>query len=112
MSDALVVLVVLAGGTYVLKSAGPLVLGGRRLPSSLQTLVDLLPAALLASLTLVSTFSDGEQLVMDARVVGLAVAKQAVTDGVATSTDVDALEERLNAYRWEPRYPEVLRAGD
>ena len=45
-------------------------------------------------------------------IVGLAVAKQAVNDGVATFTDVDALEERLNAYRWEPRYPEVLKAGD
>ena len=45
-------------------------------------------------------------------VVGLAVAKQAVADGVATVTDVGALEERLNAYRWRPRYPEVLKAGD
>jgi malic enzyme len=45
-------------------------------------------------------------------IVGLAVAKQAVADGVATFTDVDALEERINEYRWEPRYPEVLKAGD
>lgn len=74
MSDSLAVLVVLATGTYVMKSAGPLVLGGRRLPPSAQSLVDLLPAALLASLTLVSTFSVGERLVLDARMVGLTVA--------------------------------------
>jgi malate dehydrogenase (oxaloacetate-decarboxylating) len=45
-------------------------------------------------------------------IVGLAVAKQAVADGVATFTDVDALQQRINEYRWEPRYPEVLKAGD
>jgi malate dehydrogenase (oxaloacetate-decarboxylating) len=45
-------------------------------------------------------------------IVGLAVAKQALTDGVATVTDVDALEQRISEYRWKPRYPEVLKAGD
>lgn len=74
MSDAAIVLVVLAVGTYMLKSAGPLVLGERRLPSTVQQLVDLLPAALLASLAAVSTLSDGRTLVVDARVVGLVVA--------------------------------------
>ncbi|BAN04484.1 AzlD domain-containing protein [Ilumatobacter coccineus] len=74
MSDAAIVLLVMTAGTYVLKSAGPLVLGTRRLPASVQQLVDLLPAALLASLALVSTLGDGQRLVVDARVVGLAVA--------------------------------------
>lgn len=74
MSDAAIVLFVMAGGTYALKSAGPLVLGSRRLPASVQQLVDLLPAALLASLALVSTLGDGQRLVVDARVVGLVVA--------------------------------------
>lgn len=74
MSDASVVLVVLALGTYVLKSAGPLLLGARRLPSGIQGIVDLLPAALLASLALVSTVGDGRSVVLDARVVGLVVA--------------------------------------
>jgi malate dehydrogenase (oxaloacetate-decarboxylating) len=44
--------------------------------------------------------------------VGLAVAKQAVADGVATFTDVDALEQRINEYRWKPEYPEILKEGD
>ena len=45
----IVTIIVLATGTFVLKSAGPLVLGQRVLPTSVQAIVDLLPAALLAS---------------------------------------------------------------
>ncbi|MFT4659263.1 MAG: putative membrane protein [Candidatus Aldehydirespiratoraceae bacterium] len=74
MSDALIVMVVLAIGTYLLKSAGPLLLGDRWLPSRLQSVVDLLPAALLASLAVVSTVSAGASIVIDARIVGLMVA--------------------------------------
>ena len=74
MSDALIVLVILAAGTYVFKAAGPLVLGDRRLPVRVQSLVDLLPAALLASLAIVSTVGDGRAIVLDARLVGLIVA--------------------------------------
>jgi malic enzyme len=41
-------------------------------------------------------------------IVGLAVAKQAVADGVATFTDADALEDRIANYRWRPEYPEII----
>ena len=74
MSDATVVLVVMTVGTFALKSAGPLVLGDRSLPLRLQHVVDLLPAALLAALAVVSTVGDGREIVIDARVVGLVVA--------------------------------------
>jgi branched-subunit amino acid transport protein len=74
VSDATVVLVVMTVGTFALKSAGPLVLGERPLPLRLQQVVDLLPAALLAALAVVSTVGDGREIVMDARVVGLVVA--------------------------------------
>lgn len=74
MSDALIVLVALASGTFLLKSAGPLLLGSRRLPNGVQSVVDLLPAALLASLAIVSTIGDQRSLVLDARVAGLVVA--------------------------------------
>ncbi len=40
--------------------------------------------------------------------VGLAVARQAVADGVADVSE-DELEERVEAYRWKPRYPEIVR---
>ncbi len=74
MSDAVIVLVVLAAGSYVLKAAGPVVLGDRELPAALQSTVDLLPAALLAALALVSTAGDGQSIVIDARLVGMVVA--------------------------------------
>ncbi len=74
MSDATVVLIVMALGTYALKAAGPLVLGDRALPLRLQHVVGLLPAALLAALAIVSTVGDGRAIVIDARIVGLLVA--------------------------------------
>jgi hypothetical protein len=78
MSDVMIVLVVLASGTFLLKAAAPLLLGARRLPIGVQAVVDLLPAALLASLAVVSTLGDGRSIVLDARVVGLVVAAVAL----------------------------------
>ena len=74
MSDATLVLILMTLGTFALKSAGPLVLGDRALPLRVQQLVDLLPAALLAALAIVSTVGDGRAIVLDARAVGLLVA--------------------------------------
>ena len=79
MSTAVVVLVALAAGTYLLKAAGPLLLGGdRRLAPWLDRLAVLLPAPLLAALVMTSTVASGKDLVVDARVVGLAVAALAL----------------------------------
>lgn len=74
MSDATVVLIVMASGTFALKSAGPLLLGDRPLPARPRRVVELLPAALLAALAVVSTFGDGASLVLDARAAGLLAA--------------------------------------
>ena len=74
MSDATVVLIVMMVGTFALKSAGPLVLGDRSLPVRVQYVVDLLPAALLAALAVVSTVGNGREIIIDARLVGLVVA--------------------------------------
>jgi branched-subunit amino acid transport protein len=74
VSDATIVLIVMTVGTFALKSAGPLVLGDRELPLRVQQVVDLLPAALLAALTIVSTVGDGRAIAIDARLVGLVVA--------------------------------------
>ena len=40
--------------------------------------------------------------------VGLAVAKQAINDGVAAPMSDSQLAEALEAYRWIPRYPEII----
>ncbi len=74
MSDATIVLIVMTVGTFAMKSAGPLVLGARSLPRGVERVVDLLPAALLAALAIVSTVGDGRSIEIDARLVGLVVA--------------------------------------
>lgn len=75
---ATVVLVGLAMGTYALKSAVPLLVGGRELPETLQRAANLLPAALLAALVVVSAVADDAKLVVDERLVGLGAAAVAL----------------------------------
>jgi branched-subunit amino acid transport protein len=67
-------ILLLGAGTFVLKAAGPVLLGGRKLPSLLDRFVAVLPAALLAALVAVQTVGDGPRVVLDARVAGVAVA--------------------------------------
>lgn len=74
MSTTLVVLVGLSLGTYVFKAAGPLLLGSRRLPPTVERLANRVPAALLAALVVVSTIASGDEIVLDARLAGVAVA--------------------------------------
>jgi malate dehydrogenase (oxaloacetate-decarboxylating) len=40
--------------------------------------------------------------------VALAVALQAIEDGVARKTDAGSLQSRLDEYRWRPAYPEIV----
>ena len=78
-ADPVVVLAVLAGGTYVLKATGPVLLGGdRRLPTWLEQAALLLPAPLLAALVVTSSVVDERTLMVDARLVGLAAAAVAL----------------------------------
>ncbi len=74
MSAAWTVVAVLGAGTYLLKAAGPLLIGGRRLPPVVERLADLAPAALLAALVASSVATSGSDLAVDARLAGLAVA--------------------------------------
>jgi branched-subunit amino acid transport protein len=67
-------ILLLGVGTFVLKAAGPVLLGGRKLPALLDRFVAVLPAALLAALVAVQTFGDGPRLVLDARAAGVAAA--------------------------------------
>ncbi len=74
MSTALVVILGLGAGTYVLKAAGPLLLGGRRLPAGVEHIAQQFPAALLASLVVVSTLAADRSVVVDARLAGVVAA--------------------------------------
>ncbi len=78
MTDAWLVVAVVGVGTIVIKAAGPVVLGGRPLPPRLGGVVALLAPALLAALVATATLGTGQQLVVDARVIGLAVAAVAL----------------------------------
>lgn len=73
-------LAVLAIGlaTMVIKSAGPVVLGGRPMPSRLAGVVALLAPALLMALVATATFARGQALVLDARAIGVGAAAVAV----------------------------------
>ena len=78
MTAVWVLIAALALATAALKLAGPLTLGGRPLPTSVLTIVELLASALLAALVVVETFGQGKSLVLDARVLGAAFAAVAV----------------------------------
>jgi branched-subunit amino acid transport protein len=71
---ATLVLVGLAACTYGLKSAAPLLLGGRTLPAGVAKLADLMPAALLAALVAVSVVARDGGVVVDERLLGLGAA--------------------------------------
>jgi uncharacterized membrane protein len=74
MSDAWLVVATVGVGTILIKAAGPVLLGGRPLPARVHGVVALLAPALLAALVATAGLSQGQQLVLDARVIGLAAA--------------------------------------
>ena len=69
----------LAVATTVLKLLGPLLLGGRPLPSGAVAIVALLASALLAALVVVETFGKGQSLTLDPRAPGVLFAAVAMT---------------------------------
>jgi branched-subunit amino acid transport protein len=64
--------------TIAFKSLGPVALGGRSLPPRLMGVVELLGPSLLAALVVTQVFAGDRELVLDARVVGLAAAATAL----------------------------------
>jgi len=78
MSEAWVIVVAVGLGTIAIKAAGPVLLGGRPLPGPVQRVVALLAPALLAALVATTAFASGNDLVLDARAVGLAVGVVAI----------------------------------
>lgn len=64
----------LAGVAYGFKLFGAVIVGGRTMPAALERCLLLIPAALLAGLITKDTFTNGQDLALDARAVGLVVA--------------------------------------
>ncbi len=78
MKDAWVVVVLVGAATMVIKSIGPVLLGGRTLPARVDALIGLLAPALLAALVAINTFGAGRSLAVDERMLGVAAAGVAI----------------------------------
>lgn len=62
----------------MLKALGPVLLGGRTLPPRVVSVITLLGPTLLAALVATQVFAGDRELVVDARVVGIAAAGLAI----------------------------------
>ena len=78
MTQAWLVVVLVGVATIVIKSIGPVLLGGRDLPPRIASLIGLLAPALLGALVAINTFGSGRSLVLDERALGVAAAAIAI----------------------------------
>jgi branched-subunit amino acid transport protein len=78
MTEVWIMVVVVGVLTVAFKALGPVALGGRSLPPRLLGVAELLAPALLAALVVTQVFGGDEELVVDARAVGLAAAGAAL----------------------------------
>jgi hypothetical protein len=79
MSETWVTVAALAVATALIKAAGPVLVGGRRLSPPALRVISLLAPTLLAALVVVETFAEpGGELVLDARAAGLVAAGGAI----------------------------------
>jgi branched chain amino acid efflux pump len=77
-SDAWIVVLAVGTATVAIKSLGPVLLGGRPLPSAVTGVVELLAPAVLAALVVTQALASGQSISLDARLVGMAAAGIAV----------------------------------
>jgi len=81
-TEVWVVVAAVALGTFVFKAAGPVFLGRRELPGRTDAVVALIAPVMLTALVVVQTFGGHEEIVVDARVPGVAAAAVALWRGV------------------------------
>jgi len=67
-------IILLAVGAYAFKVTGLIILGGRSLPPIFERCLGLIPAAIITALVIKDTFTVGQDLTLDARALGIAVA--------------------------------------
>ncbi len=72
MTWTLIILLTL--GAYAFKVTGLVFLGGRSLPPVFERCLALIPAAVVTALVMKDTFTNGQELVLDVRALGIAVA--------------------------------------
>jgi branched-subunit amino acid transport protein len=83
VTEVWVTIAVLTVGTAAIRTAGPVLLGGRELPEALRGVIGLIAPALLAALVVVETIGapEGGELELDARIAGVAAAAGAIAAG-------------------------------
>ena len=67
-------IILLTIGAYAFKVTGLVILGGRTLPPIFERCLALIPAAVVTALVMKDTFTQGQELVLDARALGIAFA--------------------------------------
>jgi branched-subunit amino acid transport protein len=78
MSDTWVLVGALAAGICAFRAVGPLLLGGRQLPSRARGAVELLAPTLFTALIVTQLFASSEELELDERAAGVVAAGVAV----------------------------------
>jgi branched-subunit amino acid transport protein len=78
VTEVWIVIGAVAAATVALKAVGPVLLGERPLPDHLTGVVALLAPALLAALVVTQVVGGDEEIVLDARLVGLGAAVVAI----------------------------------
>lgn len=78
MSAVWLTIAALTAVTAAIKAVGPLAVGGRDLPPWALRVIALLMPALLTALVLVGVAAEGDRLVVDARLAGVAVGAGAL----------------------------------
>ena len=74
VTDAWIVVLAVGTTTVAIKSLGPVLLGGRSLPSAVAGVVELLAPAVLAALVVTQALASGQSISFDARLVGMVAA--------------------------------------
>jgi branched-subunit amino acid transport protein len=78
LSSVWIVIALVGAATIALKAVGPVILGGRALPQSLNSVVFLLAPALLGALVVTQAVGGDRQIVLDDRLVGIGAAVVAI----------------------------------
>ena len=81
----LLLILVLAVGTVLMKTIGPVLAGGRQPPAPVTRVIALTAPALISALIVAGTFTHGQELVIDARAAGLAIGAVALWFGAPTA---------------------------
>jgi branched-subunit amino acid transport protein len=73
-----ITIVVVALVSAAIRAFGPVLVGGRELPASMNAVIALLVPALLTSLVVTQTFGEDGQLALDEKAIGVAIAAVAL----------------------------------